>query len=90
LQRCGTLARKNKTDPDKDDRITIKIDKDMWKVISRQIREHPEWGVRSVSEFIRRAISHELEAKTNVTERKVLEIQLRPRLSREDSRRRDP
>ena len=62
----------------------------MWKIISRQIRDHPEWGARSVSDFIRRAISHELEAKTNVTERKVLEIQLQPRLSREDSRGRDP
>lgn len=90
MQRCATLARKNKTEPDKDDRITIKIDKDMWKVISRQVREHPEWGVKSVSEFIRRAISHELEVKKSVTERKVLEIQLRPRLSREDSRGKDP
>ncbi len=62
----------------------------MWKAITRQIKAHPEWGVRSVSEFIRRAISDELEAKASVTERKVLEIQLRPRLSREDSRGRDP
>jgi len=62
----------------------------MWKVISRQIRDHPEWGVRSVSEFIRRAIAYELEVKTSITERKVLEIQLRPRLSREGSRGRDP
>jgi len=62
----------------------------MWKVISRQIRDHPEWGVKSVSDFIRRAISHELETKTTITERKVLEIQLRPKLSREDSRDRGP
>lgn len=89
-QRSGTLASKNKTESDKDDRITIKIDKDMWKIITRQIRNHPEWGVKSCSEFIRRAISHELEDKTNVTEHKVLEIQLRPRLSREDNRGRDP
>jgi len=89
-KRCETLPRKSENGPGKDDRITIKIDKDMWKVISRQIRDHPEWGVKSVSDFIRRAIAHELEAKTSVTERKVLEIELRPRLSREDSRGRDP
>jgi len=80
-KRCETLPRKSENGPGKDDRITIKIEKDMWKVISRQIRDHPEWGVRSVSEFIRRAIAHELEAKTSVTEHKVLEIQLRPTFS---------
>ncbi|MBE0518220.1 MAG: ribbon-helix-helix protein, CopG family, partial [Thermoplasmata archaeon] len=84
------LPKKKKSGPDRDDRITIKIEKEMWKVINKQIRDHPEWGVRSVSEFIRRAISHELEEKASVTERKVLEIQLRPRLLRADSHCRDP
>ena len=89
-QRCEILPRKNARGPGKDDRVTIKIDRDMWRVISRQVRDHPEWGVKSVSDFIRRAIAHELEAKTSITERKVLEIQLRPTFSREDSRGRDP
>ena len=73
----------------KDDRVTIKIDKDMWKAITKQIRSHPEWGVKSVSEFIRRAVARELEAKASHVERKVLEIQLRPSSYQEDSRRRD-
>jgi len=81
---------KSKSSPGKDDRITIKIDKGMWKAITKEIRDHPEWGVKSVSEFIRHAVARELEAKKSVTERKVLEIQLRPRLSRGDSRGRDP
>ena len=89
-ERCRKLPPRKNSGPDKDDRITIKIEKDLWKVISKQIKNHPEWGVRSVSDFIRRAISHELEAKTSVTERKVLEIQLQPRLSQADSRGRDP
>ncbi|TFG70954.1 MAG: ribbon-helix-helix protein, CopG family [Methanomassiliicoccus sp.] len=89
-ERCEDLPKKKKSGPDRDDRITIKIEKEMWKVINKQIRDHPEWGVRSVSEFIRRAISHELEEKASVTERKVLEIQLRPRLLRADSHCRDP
>ena len=89
-ERCRSLTPIKKSGPNKDDRITIKIEKDMWKVISKEIKNHPEWGVKSVSEFIRRAISNELEEKTSVTERKVLEIQLRPRLSRADSRGRDP
>jgi len=84
------LPRKSESDPSKDDRVTIKIEKDMWKAISKRIDEHPEWGVRSVSEFIRRAVAHELEAKSGAGERKVLEIQLKPAFSREDSRRRGP
>ncbi len=89
-QRCGDLSKKSGSGSKKDDRITIKIDKEMWKVITKQMSIHPEWGVKSVSDFIRRAVARELEAKSNVTERKVLEIELRPRFSPEDSRGRDP
>jgi hypothetical protein len=73
-----------------DDRVTIKIDKDLWKVITLKMKEHPEWGMRSVSDFIRRAISNELEDRRGVGEKKVIEIRLNPRLSREGSRDKGP
>ena len=74
----------------RDDRVTIKIDKDLWKVITQKVREHPEWGLRSVSDFIRKAIANELETKRSAVEKKVIEINLSPRFSREDSRGKGP
>jgi len=74
---------------DSDDRVTIKIDKDLWKVITQKMKEHPEWGLRSVSDFIRRAIANELDDR-GVGEKKIIEIRLNPRLSRGGSRDRDP
>jgi len=73
-----------------DDRVTIKIDKDLWKFISHKMKEHPEWGLRSVSDFIRRSIANELEERRGVGEKKVIEIRLNPRSSREGSRDRGP
>jgi hypothetical protein len=73
-----------------DDRVTIKIDKDLWKVITQRIKAHPEWGMRSVSDFIRRAISNELGGRENTDDKKVIEIRLSPRLSRAGSRGKDP
>ena len=70
--------------------MTIKIDKDLWKVITQKVREHPEWGLRSVSDFIRKAIANELETKRSAVEKKVIEINLSPRFSREDSRGKGP
>lgn len=74
----------------KDNRITIKIDKDLWKAITLRIKEHPEWGVRSVSDFIRRSVANELEERGKVQDKKVIEISLHPRFSRAGSRDRDP
>jgi hypothetical protein len=73
-----------------DDRVTIKIDKALWKVIADQIKRHPEWGASSVSEFIRRSVDRELEYRTMTAGQKMLEIQLTPRRLREGSRDRGP
>jgi len=73
-----------------DDRVTIKIDKDLWSVIDRQIREHPEWGMSSVSDFIRRSVDRELEYRALTAGQKMIEIQLSPRHPRTDSRDRGP
>lgn len=73
-----------------DDRVTIKIDKVLWKVITEQIRRHPEWGMASVSDFIRRSVDRELEYRTLTAGQKMLEIQLTPRGPQTDSRDRGP
>jgi len=58
----------------KDSRVSIKIDQSLWKVISEAIKSHPEWGIFSVSEFIRRAIDHELTARQSSEDRKIIQI----------------
>jgi len=74
--------------PKKDKRITIKIDPSLWKAISSEIERHPEWGINSVSEFIRRAIDHEMMARKSNQDRKIIKICLDDRISKEGSQRR--
>lgn len=73
-----------------DDRVTIKIDRALWKVITEQIESHPEWGMSSVSDFIRRSVDRELDYRTMTAGQKMVEIQLTPGHPREGSRDRDP
>ncbi|HEX9907872.1 MAG TPA: hypothetical protein VGB78_05325 [Thermoplasmata archaeon] len=73
-----------------DNRVTIKIDKALWKVILNQIENHPEWGMSSVSDFIRRSVDRELEYRTMTAGQKMLEIQLTPRGLPRDSRDKGP
>ena len=78
-----------KTKKQSDDRVTIKIDKKLWKTISDMIKHHPEWGIRSVSDFIRRAVDNEIGLRMRVSERKVIEINLRSQNSPNDSHDKD-
>ena len=80
----------HKSEKTRDDRITIKLDKNLWKIISDQIKLHPEWGVKSVSDFIRRAVDNELNTRKRISERKVIELNLSSRDSQEDSRDKHP
>lgn len=73
-----------------DDRVTIKIDRSLWKVITEQIEKHPEWGMSSASDFIRRSVDRELEYRTMSAGQKMVEIQLNPGHPREGSHGRDP
>lgn len=82
----GTLS-EGKDKSKKDKRITIKIDPSLWKAISAEIERHPEWGINSVSEFIRRAIDHEMIARKSNQDRKIIEICLDDRISQEGNRR---
>ena len=74
----------------KDSRVTIKIDRALAEAIAAQIRDHPQWGITSVSEFIRRSIDRELDYWTNTSGKKVLEIKLTPAHSPDDIRRTGP
>jgi metal-responsive CopG/Arc/MetJ family transcriptional regulator len=57
-----------------DRRTSIKISKTLYNEISKEISAHPEWGMSSVSEFVRRAIDHELSARRMQVERKTIEL----------------
>ncbi|MDH4123378.1 MAG: hypothetical protein OEV21_04785 [Thermoplasmata archaeon] len=78
------LARRKKVIKS-DNRITIKLDPPLWKAISKEIDSHPEWGIKSVSEFVRRAIDHELILRRNATGRRIIELSLDQRFSQADN-----
>lgn len=86
----GIILPEQKDELKKDKRITIKIDPSLWKAISTEIERHPEWGINSVSEFIRRAIDHEMMARKSNQDRKIIEICLDDRISHGDSRDKGP
>lgn len=73
-----------------DNRVTIKIDRTLWEVLTEQIEKHPEWGMASVSDFIRRSVDRELEYRTMTAGQKIVEIHLNPGRPREGSRDKDP
>jgi hypothetical protein len=62
----------------------------MGKAIETRIRDHPEWGVASISEFIRRAIDRELQYRDRMTESKVLELEITSGAAQGDTRGRGP
>jgi len=49
----------------KNGRVTVKIEQPLWDSINNLIKAHPEWGILSVPEFIRRAIDTEIRSRTN-------------------------
>jgi len=73
----------------KDNRVTLKFDKGFWDLVAKEIDNHPEWGVKSVPDFVRRAVDNELNARTRSEDRKVIELRFRSRDSQEDTRDKD-
>ena len=73
----------------KDNRVTLKFDKGFWDLVAKEIDNHPEWGVKSVPDFVRRAVDNELNARTRSEGRKVIELRFRSRDSQEDTRDKD-
>ncbi|MBU1158071.1 MAG: hypothetical protein KKE24_01875 [Candidatus Thermoplasmatota archaeon] len=61
----------------KDDRVTMKVDRALWSSVSALIKEHPEWGILSVPEFVRRAIDSEIRARKEAGNSTVIDLPLR-------------
>ena len=66
--------RSNETD--RDNRVNIKLSRSMCSMIEKEIEDHPEWGITSVTDFVRRAVDHELTVRRNSRNRKVLEVRM--------------
>ena len=73
--------------PPKDDRVTLKMDRTLWRTIENLIKAHPEWCISSVSEFVRRAVDSEIRTRTGEKEKRVITLCFAP--VRKDKRRRD-
>ena len=74
----------------RDTRVTIKIDRALGRVIEERVREHPEWGIASISEFVRRAIDHELQYREQIADTRILELEITPGVSPADIRGKGP
>ena len=74
--------------PSSDDRVTLKIDRKLWKTVDELIKSHPEWGIISVPEFVRRAIDSEIRARAEAENSRVVTLCFSP--ESEDSHRRAP
>lgn len=48
----------------KDTRVTMKLDRELWNKMEQLIGAHPEWGILSVPEYVRRAIDADLRSRT--------------------------
>lgn len=74
----------------RDNRVTIKIDRALGEAIQRSLRAHPEWGMYSISEFVRRAIDREMDYRIRMSNSKVLDVDIIPSASPSDSHDRGP
>jgi len=64
--------------PPKDDRVTLKMDRALWRKIEELIKGHPEWGIVSVSDFVRRAIDSEIRARKEEDRNRVIDLCFAP------------
>lgn len=60
--------------PPKDNRVTLKLDRAHWRRIEDLIKSHPEWGIVSVSEFIRRAVDAEIMRRKEEETSRVIDL----------------
>lgn len=62
----------------KDVRVTMKVERALWERVQKLIEEHPEWGILSVPEFIRRAIDSEIRSRREAESSRVISLQMAP------------
>ena len=56
----------------------MKVDRALWQSVQGLIDEHPEWGILSVPEFIRRAIDAEVRARREAESSRVINLRISP------------
>jgi len=66
----------------------MKFDKALWRRVESLVKSHPEWGVISVPDFVRRAVENEIKARREEESSRVVTLCLSP--GSEDKRRKAP
>lgn len=56
----------------------MKVDRALWENVQGLIDEHPEWGIISVPEFVRRAIDSEIRARREAESSRVINLRIAP------------
>lgn len=64
--------------PAKDGRVTMKVERQLWEEMEKLIASHPEWGILSVPEFVRRAIDTEIRARKDADKTRTINLCLVP------------
>jgi len=41
----------------------MKFDKALWRRVENLVKSHPEWGIISVPDFVRRAVENEIKTR---------------------------
>jgi len=72
----------------KDTRVTLKLERALWTRVEELIKMHPEWGIISVPDFVRRSIDTEIHRRAETASSRVLNFTFSP--DGEDSHRRNP
>ncbi len=72
----------------KDTRVTLKLERALWTRVEELIRAHPEWGIISVPDFVRRSIDTEIYKRIEAGSNRVLNFTFSP--DSEDKHRRNP
>ena len=52
----------------------MKFDKALWKRVERIVKSHPEWGIVSVPDFVRRAVENEIKTRQEEDSNRVLTL----------------
>ncbi|MCJ7606273.1 MAG: hypothetical protein MUO94_00305 [Thermoplasmata archaeon] len=71
--------------PDKDNRVTMKLERALWLRIKELIQSNPQWGIVSVPDFVRRAIDSEVNSR--LSRANTRDVTLRPYPSGEEPER---
>lgn len=56
----------------------MKVDRALWESVQGLIDQHPEWGIMSVPEFVRRAIDSEVRARREAESSRVISLRISP------------